>query len=536
MKLNCLVYCFGEVIHKTPSQIRKKPFLDTPLRIIKNVPEKLLRHYISGPSGKTHKSATSMLLPSDKVCLHKFGRSDACKREYIHAHILRIDTQREIPRIRLFLAIFSFRLFGDLVLTRKKEGIMQKTKAYLQKHRGFTMMSLLISMVIMAIIGSGIVYAIAKNAEFQKATAGVQETEKISDVARKWYNRDANGDSVPDGTWPTVAQIQSSYYPGWNGQNPWGNTYNLTVSTEGILTITQTVPTKFVPMFTNRLSMSSAAGNVITYHVPPPGSYTENAGFVHRTGDVMDQGAELSFAGTGGTIEGLRNPDADGFAAGSDAVNVDWYDSDVEQRLAQLQGQIEDGSIVAGHAAFADETDYAHNADYATRAGYADNSGYASTAGYSDRSGLTNYASTAGSATSANYANTAGTAARATNADYATRADTARYADEAGKAPSNPAPTGTPPSGGNTWTLECTGGKIFKWTVKNTSSKTLSFRTTGSFTLTFSLSSGQSKSSQIGNTRTPSNYHTANINVICTTDNTSKSGSGQYATWTGDDH
>jgi len=156
-------------------------------------------------------------------------------------------------------------------------------KQWNTRNKGFGLMSLVIGMAIIAIIGAGIIGMVAKSSEFAVASSGVQETEKISDVARKWYNRDANGDGVPDGAWPTVAQIQGSYYPGWDGRNPWGNAYNLTVSPEGILTITQTVPAKFTAMYTNRLSMSSASGNVITYHVPPPGSYTENAAFVHRT-------------------------------------------------------------------------------------------------------------------------------------------------------------------------------------------------------------------------------------------------------------
>jgi len=374
------------------------------------------------------------------------------------------------------------------------------------------MMSLVIGMAIIAIIGAGIIGMVAKNSEFAVASSGVQETEKISDVARKWYNRDADSDGVPDGAWPTVAQIQGSYYPGWDGNNPWGNAYNLTVSSEGILTITQTVPAKFTAMYTNRLSMSSASGNVITYHVPPPGSYTENVGFVHRTGDTMDSGAEIEFAGAGGKITGLRTSD---IGDPMDAVNVEWYDTDVEERFEQLVGQIEDGSIVAGHAAWADNAQHANLADRSLRADWADTTDYALNALYANTAGSTNYANSAGTA------NTAGRADRATRADRADRADYADRAGEVDNPPNNPQPTGTP-GGGGTWSL--VGGPNI-CTLTNSTTRTLRFnvnRTTssgGNWDFTETLAPGGGKTWTVSDEGTGSICHLRNYTykVTCTT-------------------
>ncbi|HPJ25744.1 MAG TPA: hypothetical protein PLA80_06320, partial [Synergistaceae bacterium] len=209
--------------------------------------------------------------------------------------------------------------------------------------------------------------------------------------------------------------------------------------------------------------MSSASGNVITYHVPPPGSYTENAGFVHRTGDTMDSGAEIEFAGAGGKITGLRTSD---IGAPMDAVNVEWYDSDVEERLEELQGRIEDGSIVAGHAAWADDAAHADDADWADAAGDALRALYANNAGHANDADNADYATSAGSASRADRAT------RADNADHADKADWAELAENVTNLPEPPDP---PTGGGASWSLSGSPGTVTFY-IKNSSDKTLAFK------------------------------------------------------------
>jgi len=391
---------------------------------------------------------------------------------------------------------------------------MRQVFSWVKCKRGFTLVETLISLVVLSILLGIIGIGLAGTGETKLASSGVEETQKLSDVARKWYNKDLDGDNVPDGNWPTIAQIQGSYYPGWNGNNPWGNPYTFTVSSEGILTITQTVPEKFVKMYTNRLAIAVATGNSIAYHVPPPGSYTENEAFVHRVGDTMEEGALLEWAGSGGYIEGLRNPDEDGELLGSDAVNVDWYDDDVQERLQNLQEAIENGTVVAGHAAWADDAAHADDADWADRAGWADNV-YASGIHGAIHATNADYATNAGTA---NSANSAGRADRATRAD---KADWAAYAEEAGKAPTNPQPTGTP-GGGGTWSL--VGGPN-TCTLTNSTTRTLNFnvnRTTssgGNWDFTLTLSPGGGKTWTVSDEGIGSLCHSRNYTykVTCTT-------------------
>ena len=400
---------------------------------------------------------------------------------------------------------------------------MRQVFSWVKRKRGFTLVETLISLVVLSILLGIIGIGLAGTGETKLASSGVEETQKLSDVARKWYNKDLDGDNVPDGNWPTIAQIQGSYYPGWNGNNPWGNPYTFTVSTEGILTITQTVPEKFIKMYTNRLAIAVATGNSIAYHVPPPGSYTENEAFVHRVGDTMEEGALLEWAGSGGYIEGLRNPDEDGELLGSDAVNVDWYDDDVQERLQNLQEAIENGTVIAGHASWADDAAHADDADWADRAGWADNV-YASGIHGEIHATNADYATTAGSATNAGHANTA---------DYATNAghaDDADYADEAYWAETGGDNSG---GGGEDWDLTYSGGSKFTMTVKNNSNKTLSFTVNGSISRSFSLSSGKSQSYSIGNGQCfyencADEQKHASVTVNCTTTGQSKSGSGMY--------
>ena len=404
---------------------------------------------------------------------------------------------------------------------------MRQVFSWIKRKRGFTLVETLISLVVLSILLGIIGIGLAGTGETKLASSGVEETQKLSDVARKWYNKDLDGDNVPDGNWPTIAQIQSSYYPGWNGNNPWGNPYTFTVSSEGILTITQTVPEKFIKMYTNRLAIAVATGNSIAYYVPPPGSYTENEAFVHRVGDTMEEGAVLEWAGSGGYIEGLRNPDEDGELLGSDAVNVAWYDDDVQERLQSLQKAIEDGTVIAGHASWADDAAHAEDADWADRAGWADNV-YASGIHGTIRASEADYATNAG------YANSAGSASRADRATRADRADRADYADVAGKALSggDPVPTPTPGGGGVDWSASAstTGDGELQITINNNSSSSLSFSirfgSPFSTTKTLTIAKGKHGTTSVGGCDSNCGSYNVTATVTCTKDSSKKTLTG----------
>ena len=410
---------------------------------------------------------------------------------------------------------------------------MRQVFSWVKRKRGFTLMETLISLVVLSILLGIIGIGLAGTGETKLASSGVEETQKLSDVARKWYNKDLDGDNVPDGNWPTIAQIQGSYYPGWNGNNPWGNPYTFTVSSEGILTITQTVPEKFVKMYTNRLAIAVATGNSIAYHVPPPGSYTENEAFVHRVGDTMEEGALLEWAGSGGYIEGLRNPDEDGELLGSDAVNVNWYDDDVQERLQNLQEAIENGTVIAGHASWADDAAHANLADRSLRTDWADSAGDALRALYANNAGHAN------DADNADYANSAGRADRATRADNADHADKADYADVAKDVINKPPqPTGTP-GGGSDWSASAatTGDGELRITINNNSSSSLSFSirfgSPFSTTKTLTIAKNSHGTTSVGGCDSNCSSYNVTATVTCTKDSSKKTLTGTAKKRTG---